>query len=275
MINSLKDTINIVRENKIVAIDPSIAVYQDDIQRDFDYYFDAVTPRIENNFLIADYSKMQDHNITNFDLFPILCPSLPDCYKAIEQYLEFSQLEPDMVVLDLGAYTALASITFAMVVGPNGKIIAVEPDSVNHHCCLENIKRFNNLTKYNNIDLINAAVSSESKKVYFSGEGCLGSHIIDNPSNARGKLEIVESLTLYEITKELNRLDFIKCDIEGPEAYIFSDDKFFDAFRPRIIIEPHGNTEQCVNILSKYNYKINIITQNGISNLPLLECSPL
>ena len=267
--------LNIIRGNKIVRINSNISVYRYDIQRDFDYYFDAVIPIIENNFLVADYSKMQDHNISNFDLFPILCPSLPDCYKTIKQYIEFSQLKPDMVALDLGAYTALGSIAFAMEVGPNGKVIAIEPDSINHHCCIENIKRFNNLKKYSNIELINAAVSSESKKVYFSGEGCLGSHIVNSPSNARGKLEEVQALTLYDLTKKLNRLDFVKCDIEGPEAYIFSDDRFFNMFRPRIIIEPHGNTEICINTISKYNYQINVINQHGISNLPLLECIPL
>lgn len=268
------ESINITRGNKIVKINSNISIYIDDIERDFDYYFDAVIPRTENDFLVADYSQIQEHNITDFDLFPILCPSLADSYQSIKQYIEFGQLQDGMVALDLGSYTGLAGIAFAMGVGSNGKVIAVEPDSVNYRCCLENIKRFNNLTNYNNIELIHAAVS-ESKKVYFSGEGCLGSHIVDQPSNARGKIEEVEGLTLYELTKMLNRLDFIKCDIEGPEEYIFSDDRFFNMFRPRIIIEPHGNAQQCINTISKYNYKINTIKQNGVSNLPLLECIPL
>jgi FkbM family methyltransferase len=275
MIESLKNTINIIRDNKIVAINANISVYKNDIERDFDYYFNAVIPRIENNFLIADYSKTQEHNIVGFDLFPVLCPSLPDSYQGIKQYMEFSELQPNMVALDLGAYTALGSIVFSMMVGPNGKVIAVEPDSLNHQCCIKNINRFNMIKKYNNIELINAAVSTESKEIYFSGEGCLGSHIINHQGMSRGRLEKVKGLTLYELTKNLNRLDFIKCDIEGPESHIFLDNSFFNMFRPKIIIEPHSNTNECIRAINKHNYKVDIVKQKGISNLPLLECTPL
>lgn len=276
MIDSIKNTISIVRGNKIVKIDQSIAIYRDDIERDFDYYFDAITPHLENNFFIADYSITHDHHIIGFDMFQILCPSLADSYQTIKQYMEFGQLQENMVALDLGAYTGLASIVFALAVGPNGRVIAVEPDNLNYQCSLENINRFNNIKKFYNIELIHAAVSYESKQLYFSGEGCLGSHVINDIGMSRGNLQEIQGLTLYELTNRLNRLDFIKCDIEGMEKYIFSDDRFFDIFRPRIIIEPHlDSANLCINTLLKYKYKIDTIQQKGISTVPLLECVPL
>lgn len=275
MIESLEDTILIIRDKKVVAINNNIAIYRYDIERDFDYYFGAVIPKYMNGFLVADYSKSLHHDIVGFDLFPILCPSLPDRYDTISQYCSFANLNTNMVALDLGAYSALASIVFSMIVGEQGKVIAVEPDSINYECCVKNIEKFKQVKGFNNIELIHGAVWCESKTLFFSGEGCLGSHVIDHKHKTRNKLENVQGFTLYELTKNLERLDFIKCDIEGAEKYIFSDDQFFDRFRQKIIIEPHFCIEECINALSKYNYKVSIVEQRGISNIPLLECEPL
>lgn len=275
MIKSLNNTIQIIRDKKIVAINHDIIIYKNDIERDFDYYFSAVTAKNIDGFLVADYSQVAYHNIVGFDLFPILCPSLADRYDTISQYCSFADLKPDMVALDLGAYSGLASIVFSMIVGKHGKVIAVEPDSINYDCCVKNIEKFKQTKNMNNIELIRGAMWSESKTLFFSGEGCLGSHVINNPNQVRNKLESVQGFTLYELTKKLERLDFIKCDIEGAERYIFSDDQFFNRFRPKMIIEPHFCIEECVSTLSKYNYKINTVQQRGISNIPLLECEPL
>lgn len=280
MIDSLKNSICIVRDNKIIAINPNLSVYQNDIERDFDYYFNAIVPKNDYQYLIADYSKPNYHNIVGFNLFPIMCSSLPDTYATILQYNSFAQLSENMIVLDLGAYSALSSIVFALSVGKNGKVISVEPDTLNYSCCLQNIDRFNSETKYYNIQLINGAIWHQSKNLYFSGEGCLGSHVIDHTYQNRLKLENIKGFTLYDLTKDLERLDFIKCDVEGAEKNIFTDDAFFDKFRPKIVIEPHfinGKLciDDCINALKKYNYKILTIEQHGVSNIPLLECSPL
>lgn len=274
MIQRSYDKIYVSEGNKVIIISLARHVYTGDIQRNFDYYFTAIEPKQIDNFLIADYSSIQDHDIVGFDLFKIRCPSLPDKYDTILQYLSFGDLSEGMVALDLGAYSALASIVFSLKVGKGGKIIAVEPDKTNYTCCIENINRFNKLTEFNNIKLINCAIWNECKPLLFSGEGCLGSFVITDPRDSRGELEHIQGVTLYELTKNLDRLDFIKCDIEHAEQIIFKDDLFFNRFRPKIIIEPHDCVDVCIKTLSDYNYKVEVIEQRGVS-VPLLECTPL
>ncbi|WP_369751151.1 FkbM family methyltransferase [Bordetella sp. FB-8] len=77
---------------------------------------------------------------------------------------------------------------------------------------------------------------------------------------------------------ELEKIDFIKCDIEGGEATLFGDDAFFRKFRPKIVIEPHAvngviTTDKCTEALLRYGYRFESIPQPGIY-LPLVACSP-
>lgn len=268
----------IVYKNSIVILPEELNVYTYDIIKNFHYYFSAVVPEIRNDFFVADYSKISNHHIVGFDLFDILCPSLPDPYVTIKQYQDFAKIKPGDIVLDLGAYSGLCSISFALIVGQQGKVIAVEPDNINYQCCLENINRFNNKLNMNNIDLIHGAVWHVSEELLFSGEGCLGSHVISNRSENRKSLEKIKGFTLYDLTKHLHKVDFIKCDIEGAEQDIFKDTLFFQKFRPKIIIEPHYidnvlNITKCRDVLIEYNYSFNEIKQIGVS-IPLLECIP-
>lgn len=276
----------IIKKDEIIILPYSLEIYLYDMIKSFDYYFNAVVAEQSNNILnftnqfrIADYSESRNHKIAGFDLFDILCPSLPETLHTTKQYLAFSQLKHGDVVLDLGAYSGLSSIVFALAVGEQGKVISVEPDSLNYKCCLENIARFKEKTTLDNINLINCAVWNKSQELIFSEEGCLGSHVISDQRLARvSPPKRIQGLTLFDLTKHLDKLNFIKCDIEGAEQYIFDDLLFFQKFRPSIIIEPHYtdngmNTKECIDILNKYNYTINKIEQPGVS-IPLLECTP-
>ena len=74
----------------------------------------------------------------------------------------------------------------------------------------------------------------------------------------------------------MDKVDFIKCDVEGAESVIFNDDEFFNKFKPKIIVEPHYvNGELTLmkvqNSLKKYGYKFDLIEQHGVA-LPLLHC---
>jgi FkbM family methyltransferase len=279
------DKIYIIKKDEIIILPYSLKIYVNDMIKDFDYYFNAIIAEqsngvlnFTNRFMIADYSESRNHKIVGFDLFDILCPSLPETLHTIKQYLEFSQLKYGDVVLDLGAYSGLSSIIFALSVGEQGKVISVEPDSLNYRCCLENFARLKETTTLDNINLINCAIWNKSQELIFSEEGCLGSHVVPNQFYARISPTKVQGFTLSDLTKHLDQLNFIKCDIEGAEQYIFDDPIFFQKFRPHIIIEPHYignrlNTKKCIDILNKYHYTINEIEQPGVS-IPLLECTP-
>ena len=95
----------------------------------------------------------------------------------------------------------------------------------------------------------------------------------------RGLLKYVDCFTLNDIACKYNleKVDFIKCDIEGAEAFIFEDEAFFSKFKPKILLETHiveGKfcDDICIEKLSKYGYNHKTIEQNGLE-LPLIEFS--
>jgi hypothetical protein len=96
---------------------------------------------------------------------------------------------------------------------------------------------------------------------------------------SRGQLNNVNCYTLSDICSifKLDKVDFIKCDIEGAEAYIFEDEEFFSKFKPKILLETHIVNGQfcdeiCIEKLSKYGYNYKRIAQFGL-DMPLLEFS--
>ena len=117
--------------------------------------------------------------------------------------------------------------------------------------------------------------------ISFSSEGSMGSSAVDLVGSDRGGVvNIVNSITLESLAAKYNlqRVDFIKCDIEGGETEIFDQPDFFKKFRPKIIIECHLisgrlTTEACKKVLSKFRYRFEVIVQEGYP-LPLLFCTP-
>lgn len=279
------DNIYVINNDKIIILHKNMSIYTNDMINNFDYYFDSVKPEIHNNFLddsgtfyINDYSQQKEHKVIGFELFNIYFSSLPEPVCSTFQYLEFADLQPGNTVLDLGAYSALSSIIFAEKVKNDGLVIAVEADPINLESCKKNIEKYSNLVKYNNIKLIHGAVWNKTGNMDFSTEGALGSSLVATLGCNRGKLHSVPCYKLSDLVINIDQIDFIKCDIEGAEAYIFNDDLFFEKHKPKIIIEPHYcgsslNTNTCISHLKKYGYSFNIIEQTGVE-IPLLECRP-
>ncbi len=128
------------------------------------------------------------------------------------------------------------------------------------------------------IEFLAGAIWKDSNGMNFSNEGNMGSSAVSIVGESRGSIKFVNSFTLSDIADKfyLNKIDFIKCDIEGAEALIFEDEFFFNKYKPRIIVEPHIvngvlTTDKVMSDLEKHGYKFNLIEQNGY-DLPLLEC---
>ena len=83
-------------------------------------------------------------------------------------------------------------------------------------------------------------------------------------------------MRIFQKQYNLQKVDFIKCDIEGAEKYIFNDSKFFEKYSPKILVESHyiGKSLTVNSVretLEKYGYCCNITEQNGF-DFPLIEC---
>lgn len=273
------DYLDFIQSDNMIRISIRHSIYSHDIINSFQYYFNSVEPLNYNGYNLVDYSTSRYHDVIGYNKHPIFFSSFAEPIITTNQYLDFANLKPNSVVLDLGAYSGLTSILFKNIVEYDGKVIAVEADDNNINAINKNFKIYEDLTK-NKINLLSGAVWSNDDGLVFSNEGNMGSSAISIVGINRGNIKNVNSYKLSTIAQKFNleKIDFIKCDIEGGESVIFEDTAFFETFKPRIIVEPHymGNkttTEKVMNDLKKFDYTFKLIEQKGV-DLPLIECYP-
>lgn len=256
--------IEVTKGNKKIIVSTRHMIYIRDIVTQFDYYFNSVAS-VDN---VVDYSTAHAHKVEGFDLFPVVFPSFSEPILTTAQYTDFANLQPGNVVIDLGAYSGLTSIVFAEKVGRDGLVIAVEADEDNYKCAEINTNRY----YIKNIDLLYGAAWSHNKGIEFSCEMNMGSSAVDIVGG-RGRVTKVPSYTLSDIARGLDRVDFVKIDIEGGEVEVVKDWEFFNRCNPKMIIETHGKgTDEAVqSTLESYGYTVRHIVQEGV-RFPLLEC---
>jgi FkbM family methyltransferase len=147
---------------------------------------------------------------------------------------------PGGVAIDVGANVGWHSLLMARLVGPRGRVLAVEPNpSVREHL-LRNI-RINQLTQ---IDVLPCALAESEQILNFIAPDA------DDPASASGHAVLGETANLGSISveastldiiaerKQLDRLDLIKIDAEGLEWPILQGgEKTIARFRPHVIFE--------------------------------------
>lgn len=271
---------SITKSQKQIRLPIGHSIYLLDTLENFDFYFNGVAPIKINGFEIVDYSVSNYHDVKDFSLMPIFFPSVAEPVLTTHQYLDFAKLEPTSIVIDIGAYSGLTSIIFDQEIKGSGKVISIEADPANQIACKKNYDLYYKITS-RTIELVNAAVWKSNDGILFSSEGSMGSSASSIVGSDRGGvLKMVNSITLESLASkyDLQKVDFIKCDIEGAETEIFHQPNFFSKFKPKIIIECHLisgklTIEACKLALGKFGYKFEIREQEGYP-LPLLFCTP-
>jgi FkbM family methyltransferase len=263
-----------------IWISAAASVYTNDMVESFGYYHGAIVPFARAGYAIADYSAPHWHEIVGFPDFPVFCPSLAEPYETCRQYLEIAHLQPGETVLDLGGYSGLSAIAFSIAVGITGRVIVAEPDPVNLAACEKNIALHRRVNGLNNVHVVCGAMAGETGTISFSAESSTGSGAVDIVGRSRGKVVTVPAITLSDLTAELPRVDFIKCDIEGSEiAMLCGSRDFFVRHRPRMIIEAHAMpdghvcADDVAAILIGYGYECAVIPQPGTA-FPLVVATP-
>lgn len=272
--------IDVRGDDRVVRMARSHAIYLFDIIENFAFFFDAVKPERTADAWLVDYSQPRSHHVNGFDLHPIVFPSIAEPVETTRQYLSFADLSDGSVAIDLGAYSGLTSIMFRQECGESGRVLAVEADEGNMAAARRNFELYASHTGQA-VELVEGAVWNHDDGIVFSTEGSMGSSAADIVGNRTGGAKRVPSFTLSTLAErfDLNRVDFIKCDIEGGEAMIFDDPRFFARFRPRMIVEAHMVAGKMTigavtEALSRHGYDVRTTGQDGI-DLPLLECRPL
>ncbi|MDR1172403.1 MAG: FkbM family methyltransferase [Bacteroidales bacterium] len=162
------------------------------------------------------------------------------------------------VIIDIGANLGYYSILFARWVGPSGKVLSVEPIPVYNKIFQEKAK------KYKKIVLYPYALGSEEKTVELVSSTRGGylrtglSHIYnaekDGLIDQQGFKVEAHMKMASELFKNLDRLDYIKCDIEGDEYTVLSDmEEIIRKYKP--VIQVEVNDEKISPFLNGLGYQ--------------------
>ncbi|MEO9308168.1 MAG: FkbM family methyltransferase [Nitrososphaera sp.] len=163
----------------------------------------------------------------------------------------------DQIVLDIGANIGKYTILAGKKVGIHGKIIAVEPMTKTFQLLQKNIKE-NGLERI--VTPLKVGISNKigTARFYYK-EGHSGASTMT--AQVSNEYDDVNLTTIDEIVKEqnLDRLDWIKIDVEGLEYEVLSGaSNSILQFRPIIIVEiREGSKEKVFDFLNnmKYNYE--------------------
>jgi len=134
-------------------------------------------------------------------------------------------VQPGFTCVDIGANVGYYSVFLSKYAGPNGKVYAVEPVPLFSNVFKRNTEKF----ALDNITLFNCALGAEEKEV------TLGTPLIDGVFR-HGLTKILDknnsdSSQTYSAKMEvpdklfapLQKIDFLKCDVEGYEVFLFPE----------------------------------------------------
>lgn len=177
--------------------------------------------------------------------------------KFKTHYLVKEFIRKNDIIIDIGANLGYYTSIFAEQAGTDGKVYAVEPVKL----YMDILKT--NTSKYNNIDYIPYALSdSEGESAMGIESGKKFRHGLTKIISDEKKLQDMEAYSVMRKTPEsvfgeLDRLDYIKCDIEGHEIKVIPGfKKLIEKFNPLIQIElEKTNFDIINNFLTALGYK--------------------
>jgi len=253
-------------------------------------YINPVGPRLSLEELISrsrrcDRDGTDYYNLDGLKLyfrpdFPItdeaefrFCTELVlrESYLYHDAFSEHVQLRPGDCALDLGGNIGTVAMGFSRIVGPAGRVFSFEP--LTHPVLRRNLEA----NGIRNVELIPEGVSDRpgEAEINFTDQ-CINSSIA-NPTPGDGALPIHKrtiSLTTVDRfveERQLDRVDFIKMDIEGAEEpALLGSQKVIERFRPKwSIASYHTDFEgelqhpKLVRRLREFGYQIEEVQQDG------------
>ena len=134
--------------------------------------------------------------------------------KDIDRYEKYYKIKFNDIVLDAGANEGSLTVVYSQKIGVKGKVFAFEPDTKN----IEILKHNMSLNKkYNNIELVKKALWNKKDTIEFFEAGTVASSIFYEDKNSQRVTIQAISIDCFMSTKKINRLNFVKMDIEGAE----------------------------------------------------------
>lgn len=183
----------------------------------------------------------------------LTCWVVPDLVDATEAFVS-AVLRPDAVFVDVGANVGTVSALAAGLVGPSGRVLAIEP----HPATFGLLKRTIAANGLVNVICVEAACGSAPGTALLTD---VGRKDDNNRVEARGDRDgiatgmTVRSTRLDDLLDEhdLDRIDLVKIDVEGFEGAVLRglDTAFsrIDAFHVEVIeanLQRYGDTASSI-----------------------------
>jgi FkbM family methyltransferase len=182
----------------------------------------------EDIILLCNFRDVTGIPLTNLSL---------GYYEKLETSLVLNMIHDGGVVLDIGGNYGWYSLNIAKRF-PNTTIHAFEPITYTYNIFEENIK----LNNFSNINVYNIGIGKENSVLEFnynpdrSGATSL-SNLLERENVEKIRCD-VRILDEFVAEKNINRIDFIKIDIEGAELFALQGaKKVLQQFQPKLFVE--------------------------------------
>ena len=177
-------------------------------------------------------------------------------------YLQ-SLIKPGYTCVDIGANVGYYSVFLSKYAGESGRVYSIEPVPLFANIFLRNTHKH----ALNNITLYQTALGAENKKITMGTPTINGvfrhglTKVLSEKNNEDGNMQTYETDLRIpdELFAPIEKIDFIKCDVEGYEIYLFPH--FINTLKkhfPIIQIEISGeeNRQIMFDILMPLGYQI-------------------
>ena len=170
------------------------------------------------------------------------------------------QLRKGAVVIDVGANIGAYALRAARQVGPSGRVIALEPLPETAQRLRRNIVR----NRIGNITVVEAAAGDKEGEVdLYAGDRQSSASMCHTGKGASHHVRMT-TLDMLVMTQQLQRVDWIKMDIEGAEAIALRGAMDILAkFRPSILFENGSSGSQTIEVLRSAGYRIGRLDIDG------------
>jgi FkbM family methyltransferase len=126
------------------------------------------------------------------------------------RFMKANGLGPGATVFDIGAHQCVVASIYGKLVGPAGKVVAIEASDIN----CERARRNLEANQVPQVELVHAAIAAENGRVRFTRNF---NGQVDDGKGTLGAYE-VEAVTLDELASRHGRPAIVVIDVEGYEC---------------------------------------------------------
>jgi FkbM family methyltransferase len=171
----------------------------------------------------------------------------PELQQALEQLLK-----PGDLFLDVGASIGFFTVIAARLVGPDGRVVAIEPSPAAVSALRHNVT----LNSFTNVEVHTLALSDTSGTGTFAEGGKLvWGQVTSKDGGAEGNV-VLTTLDELVLRHDL-RPNVVKMDIEGAETdALRGASETLESIRPIVLCETHNTLPDVGRILSEHDYDV-------------------